>query len=137
MRARLVYAAFSTSSDGLVFVAHLAQYIEARYEAEKDEAYRVLRKAYKVLHEQTSIDGLRFVPLNPTTVEIVTCIDAAFAVYKDESSQLGIIFMLRDSATGRANVLHYASRKSKNASSLPSCSRWSTGSTLRKASKML
>jgi len=45
--------------------------------------------------------------------ETVVCIDAAFAVNHDKSSQLGVLVLLRDTRNGHVNVVHYASIKSK------------------------
>lgn len=49
----------------------------------------------------------------PTKFEVVACIDAAFAVYKDYSSQQGIIVMLRESGSRKENIVHYSSTKSR------------------------
>ena len=91
LRTKLVYVAFSTCPDVLVFIAHLAQYTETRFRKEKEEALRILRKAWKVIRNPPSIAGLMFVPLDVENTEIVVCIDAAFAVNKDFSSQLGTV----------------------------------------------
>lgn len=44
---------------------------------------------------------------------MVVCVDSAFAVNKDESSQLGVLVMLRDEQKGDANIIQYSFCKSK------------------------
>ncbi len=46
-------------------------------------------------------------------IKLVVCIDAAFAVNKDDTSQLGAVAMLRNELSGEENVIHYLSVKSK------------------------
>ena len=100
VRAKFAYAAYSTTPDVLVYVAHLAQYTEDRFASEKVNALRVLKKLKKTIGTNPSTSGLKFVNFDPKNLEVVVCIDAAFAVNKDSTSQIGIVAMLRDKIRG-------------------------------------
>ncbi len=113
IRQKMAYAAYSTCPDALVFVARLSQFTESKFSAKTEDAMRILRKASKALASEPSRTGLQYTYLNPQKIEVVACIDAAFAVNDDKSSQLGIIVMLRDAATNHVNIVHYSSTKSK------------------------
>ena len=113
VRQKLAYAAYSSMPDILVFMARLAQYTQAMYEKDKPEVSRLLRKAVKVLLRGPSMNGIRYVTILPENMEVVVCVDAAFATNPDKSSQLGILVLVRDTKSKAANVLHYASSKSK------------------------
>ena len=113
IRAKLAYAAFSTCSDGLVYIAYLSQFTTFRYREENMEAMRILRKAVKVIKSTPSINGLNFVRIEPKRLEVVACIDASFATNKERLSQLGILVMLRNAKLGLVNVIHYSSTKSQ------------------------
>ena len=63
--------------------------------------------------DSSLFSGLRFVHIPPEKLEVVVCIDAAFAVNPDHTSQLSILAMLRNCETGHVNIIHYASVKSK------------------------
>lgn len=97
----------------LVFVAHLSQPTESSDNEDRKRAMHILRKASNTLVSNTSESGLTFVHLNPESLEFVLCIDATFATNADNSSQLGVVIMLRDTGTGRVNIIHYSSKKSK------------------------
>ena len=123
------YSAFSTCPYALVFIAYLAQFTEKRFREENAEAMRILRKAWKVLNAEPSINGIKFIQLDVEKMDIVVCIDAAFAVNKDHSSQLGVLILLRETDSGKTNVVHFSSTKSKEfakAYSAPSCLLWLT-----------
>ena len=62
---------------------------------------------------KASVDlGLKYVPLDPTTVRIATFVDGSFADNLDLTSQLGFVMTLMDK-DDKANIIHYASTKSK------------------------
>lgn len=113
IRAKIAYASFSTAPDSLVFVAHLAQYTESRYNSDELNPMRILRKLLKIMKGYPSLGGLRFVHIPPQSLEVVVCIDAAFAVNKDNSSQLGVVAMLLNKNTFESNIIHFLSIKSK------------------------
>lgn len=54
--------------------------------------------------------GLRFMPLDEETIQVVVFVDGAFANNKDLSSQIGYIVTMRD-ATGTCNIVHWSSTK--------------------------
>lgn len=112
-RAMFAYAAYSTTPDVIVFVTYLAQFTEERYLRNPTEAIRILRKLRKIATRAPSLSGLRFVDINHKSMDVVACIDASFATNMDRSSQLGVLILLRERDTGRANVVHFASLKSK------------------------
>lgn len=60
----------------------------------------------------TENDGLKFVPLDLSTMFFAIFIDASFATNEDLSSQLGFVACLCDSKYN-ANIVHYGSSKSK------------------------
>lgn len=65
IRAKYLYAAFSTAPDTLVFVANLSQQPEKRYEVYKEEVMNLLLKLQKVLMSSPSIDGLKYIKMEP------------------------------------------------------------------------
>lgn len=91
----------------------MAQITEERYNAEREESLRILRKAQKVMLAPGARGGLHFVHIPPDHTEIDVCIDSAFAVNYEKSSQLDILVMIRNTKNGDVNVVHYASTKSK------------------------
>ena len=60
----------------------------------------------------TSELSLRHYPLNEDSLHVVAFADSSFANNLDLSSQLGVMIVLSDSS-GRANLMHYNSYKSK------------------------
>lgn len=56
--------------------------------------------------------ALKFVKLHPTTIKLSVFSYASFAANPDSSSQLAYVITLSDD-TGRANILHYSSTKSR------------------------
>jgi hypothetical protein len=56
--------------------------------------------------------GLKYVPLDLTTLKIVTFMDASFANNADMSSQIGFAVVLTD-ASGAANLVHWSSVKAR------------------------
>lgn len=113
IRAQYAYAAFSTVSDGLVFVAQLAQFIETRFNENEEEAMKPLRKLQKVMHLPPSLQGLSYERISPEQAEIVVCIDATFSINRHKSSQLGMVAMISDAKSDKIKIIHYLSSKSK------------------------
>lgn len=113
IRAKYAYAAFSTAPIALIHVALLAQYTESRYGEDMEEALKLLNKCQEALYSNLSVDGLKYVYIPREQIEVVVCIDAAFAVNKDMSSQLGLLAMVRHKLNGDVNIIHFASGKSK------------------------
>lgn len=60
-----------------------------------------------------SLNGLRFCPIFPEEVEVVVCIDAIFALNKDNPSHVRILAMVRNNLTGTVNAIYYVFLKSK------------------------
>jgi hypothetical protein len=56
--------------------------------------------------------GLRYVPLDLNSLQLLVFTDASFANNKDLSSQMGYVITLTD-ASGSANILHWSSIKCK------------------------
>lgn len=113
VRVQYAYAAFSTVPQVLIFVAMSSQVTEERYMSEQADVLKLFRKLQTETHKENSIRGLTFCYIPPEQVEIVICIDAAFAINKDNSSQLGIRVLTRHKQTGLVNIIHYTSAKSK------------------------
>ena len=97
----------------LVYSAILAQCTQSRFKEETEVAMRMLRKLSKLILNESSFEGIKYVRIEPEHMEIVVCIDAAFATNKDRSSQIGVLTMMRNRTTGAANIVHYSSTKSK------------------------
>jgi hypothetical protein len=78
----------------------------------------VSKKTYKVLRDmvaycrETYDVGLRFIPLDVSSLRLVLFTDASFGNADDLSSQLGFIVLLAD-GMNNANIIHYGSQKSK------------------------
>eukprot|EP00171_Calliarthron_tuberculosum_P004960 IDg4960t1 len=72
---------------------------------------KLLNKAIEAALQSRHM-GLRFVSLDVSTAYIAVFVDASFASNRDYSSQLGFLIALVDS-NGFANIIHYASVKSK------------------------
>lgn len=113
IRSKYAYAVFSTVPDVLLFVAMLAQYTDDLFNTYTDGVHRLFRKLQKVLTSPVSQKGLTFVHIHPDTAKVVVCIDTAFAVSIDKSSQLGALVIMRDRMSGSVNFIHFASYKSK------------------------
>lgn len=56
--------------------------------------------------------GLRFVPLDISSLTLVVFTDASFANNQDLSSQIGYVIVLAD-AKNKANIIHWSSTKCK------------------------
>lgn len=113
LRQKLAYAAYSSMPDILVYVARLAQFTESMYLKDSVEALRLLKKCILVMKAGPSLNGIKYVTIPSDKMEVVVCIDAAFATNPDKSSQLGVIAMIRNMETCDANIVHYTSSKSK------------------------
>lgn len=79
----------------------MALITEFRYDEERAEALRV----QNLMLAPAAGSGLKFFHIPPQFTEIV--------VWKEKSSQLGVLVMLRDTRNGHINVIHYTSIKSK------------------------
>lgn len=99
--------------DILVFVARLSQYTEKMYNENRAEPKYLLKKPLRIMKSGPPMNGIKFKPILPKDCEVVVCIDAAFAINPDKSSQLGILVLLRDKLTKAVNIIHFASSKSK------------------------
>ena len=113
MRQKLAYVAYSSMPDIMVFCSRMAQYTESMFNSEPTEPLRLIHKANKVLHSGPSLNGLKFKSIPLERMEVVVCIDAAFATNPDKSSQLGVLAMLRDKKEKTVNIIHFLSSKSK------------------------
>lgn len=113
VRQKIAYASYSTMPDVLVFVAILAQYTQTMFSNESEEAIRLLKKAVKIMKTGPSMNGIKFLSIPAESMEVVVCIDAAFATNSDKSSQLGVLAMIRNKHTMDVNIIHFSSSKSK------------------------
>eukprot|EP00171_Calliarthron_tuberculosum_P023256 IDg23256t1 len=113
VRAKYAYAAYSTMPDILIFVARLSQVTKSMYEKSPKQYIKILMKLEKVVSGGPSLHGLKYVRLPMHSVEVFVCIDASFAVNEDNTSQVGVLAMLRNPQSGACNVIHYVSQKTK------------------------
>ena len=73
----------------------------------------MLRKLSKLILDQSSCVGIKYVQLEPENMEVVVCIDATFATNKVKSAQIGVLEIVRNRKTGAADIVDYSSSKSK------------------------
>lgn len=107
MRHRLAWAA-NTRMDVIAAVNLLSQVTATTFKP------RHVERINKVIgHIQKTIDVIpRFVKLQEDTLKITIFSDGSFASNEDLSSQVGYLVVIQD-ATGRVNVVHYSSTKTK------------------------
>lgn len=105
-RARGAYIAAVCRPDCSYAFSKLSQATEPDEKDVKDLNNAI--KACKDYHKS----GLRFVPLDTSTIELSVFIDAGFATNKDLSSQLGYVIILMDGKRN-SNIVHYGSIKSR------------------------
>lgn len=105
-RARDAYLA-STCQPGASFdLSYAAQSVEV-----SNDDVMALNK--RLLWQITNKSrGLRYVPLDQTTIRLVIFTDSSFANNKDLSSQIGYVICLANSSN-RANIIHWSSIKCK------------------------
>lgn len=72
-----------------------------------------MTKTSKECTRRKRVKRLTFKNILRNNLEVVVFIDAAFATNYDKSSQLRVFVLMRDKVEGRANILPYASSKSK------------------------
>ena len=70
-----------------------------------------LNKLTKHVHKYSK-RGITHHPLDMDSVRMITFSDSSFANNSDKKTQLGYIVLLTDK-TGKSNILHYASYKSR------------------------
>eukprot|EP00171_Calliarthron_tuberculosum_P022600 IDg22600t1 len=112
-RAKYAYAAYSTMPDILIFVARLSQVTQSMYDKNRKKYAKIMMRLEKALTGGPSLHGLSFIKLDMQHVEVFICIDASFAINEDNTSQVGVLAMLRDPSTGVCNIIHYTSQKTK------------------------
>ena len=86
----------------------LSQVTVSKFE---DSHVKSLNQIIKHIHS-TSDFTLRHTPLDEKSLHVVAFADSSFANNLDLSSQLGVMILLTDS-TGKENIMHYNSYKSK------------------------
>ena len=113
VRQKLAYTAYSSMPGILVYCAKLAQYTNTLFVNSSYEPLRLLRKTFKIMKHGPSLYGIKHNTFSPDAMEVVVCVDAAFATKHDKTSQIGILAMSRDKERKVLNAIHYASSKSK------------------------
>lgn len=112
VRSKYAYVGFLMVPNVLFNVALLAQYTEQRFiDGWKNPLLR-LKQLEKIFSEAAQ-RGLNYVHISRDQMEVVACIDAAFALDLDKSSQLGMLAMILNKANGKVYIVHYTSTKSK------------------------
>lgn len=96
-----------------MFFALLAQYTEDRSDRYVHEVWTLFQKLRKAMTSPPSMNGLKFIRIPNDRLEVVLCIEAAFAVTVEKSSQLGIFVMVRYKKDCSTNIMHFASHKSR------------------------
>lgn len=91
----------------------LPQISEECFKAEKARAIKVLKKLQPALYTENILNDLKLLNVMPGNGVVVVCIDAAFAVNIDKSSEMGVLVMPRNKVYGTVNIIHYSSSKSK------------------------
>lgn len=69
-----------------------------------------------VMFSKPALVEMNYSNIPRKNVEWIVCVDTAFAVNKDKSSQLGILVMLPDPQNVKANLVQYSLCKSKHVS---------------------
>jgi hypothetical protein len=106
--AAIAFVCHYTRYDLLIQVSLFSQVTLTKYKSGvRNQFNNFVRKCHETAHI-----SMRFIPLDMETVHVSVFEDASFGTNNDGSSQWGIILALRD-ASGRANVIHAASHKSK------------------------
>lgn len=77
-----------------------------------EEDFKKLKSTVELAKRQ-ELDGIRPFHLDFETLQLTAFADATVASNKNMSSQLGYLLAFVDAA-GNANILHYASRKSRH-----------------------
>lgn len=103
-RARGAYIASGCQPERAFDFAHAAQFTQPN----KDDIKSL--NAALAWQQANSKRGLRFIPLDVTTLRLIVFTDSSFANNIDFSSQIGFVLILVD-ATGNANLLHWQSVK--------------------------
>lgn len=113
VRQQLAYIAYSSMPDILVFFDRIAQCTHSMFEGDSAELLRLLRKAVRVMMSEPSLHGIKYKPIAENNLEVIVCIDAAFATSPDMTSQLGLVACIRDKETKVTNIVHFSSSKTK------------------------
>ena len=72
-----------------------------------------IKKLEQVVRDMQSRDELVYHPMWGKDLEIVICVDAAYANNAHYSSQIGVLALLRDTESNKCEVLHHLSKKSR------------------------
>ena len=113
MRAKYAYISYATSPNSLVLTSKLSQVTKENFEKDPQVQRKSLFILEKLLMEPSHGYGLTYVKLDMKNTEVCVCIDAAFATNSDLTSQIGILVLLREYDSGKANIILYTSTKSK------------------------
>ena len=105
-RARGAYIATVSQPEAAFDLSYAAQVINPQ---EDDVKYLNKRLQWQI---KNSKRGLRFVPLDSTTLKLVVFTDALFANNRDYSSQIGYVIVLADGGN-KANIIHWSLIKCK------------------------
>lgn len=111
--AQYVYTAFLTAFQVFTFVADLSQITVGRFEGEKIQVLKIVKKLQSLMYSETALNGLTFLHILPGNIEMVVCIDAVFVLNSDKSIEMGILAMIRNKISGTVNIIHYSSSKSR------------------------
>lgn len=93
LKAKLAYAAFSTVPDALMIVATLAQFTEKTCEVDEADVRKLLRERYEFIFSKQVLLEMKYIHIPRENIKVVVCVGALFAVYKEKSSQQGILLI--------------------------------------------
>jgi hypothetical protein len=106
VRAAMQYVATTTRPD----LAAPCQLLASRVGVHADAASYKSMNGLVEIGADSADDGLRFVPLDLSSMRVVVFADASFANASDYKSQIGFVVCLAD-ANNAANIVHYGSAK--------------------------
>ena len=107
LRAKCAYVAHSTQPLVTHAVATLAQVTRDKF------AETHIKTLEQVVRDMKSRNDFVYHPIFGKDLEIVICVDAAYANNAHYSSQIGVLALLRDTESNKCEVLHHLSKKSR------------------------
>lgn len=105
VRAKLSYASISTVLNALIFGTTIAKFTEESFQLNKPTVRKLLEKFYIIIFSKLSRSGMKYVQNPRENIEVVVCVDAAFAVSKNKSLQVSVLVMLQNDQNGISNIL--------------------------------
>ena len=111
MRAKGAYIASICQPEAFFNLSYTAQVKDSQ-----DEDIKHLNKQLQWQHNN-SFQGLTFISLDPTFLQIIAFTDSSFVNNSDMSSQIGFVITLTEKngkqGLHRANIIHWSSIKCK------------------------